>query len=106
MGSIGLGNLTSIQLDGAVAAKTSTSTNETSSSIPTRVLPHFPPDGKVGLEWVVGPSQPNIAASSHKQVCAVTGQVDSTEHHTTHLRVVGTGTYLLKGVPVGVCGHC
>ena len=33
MGSVGLGKLTSAQLDSAVAAKTSASINETSSSI-------------------------------------------------------------------------
>ena len=73
---------------------------------PVRVLPCFPQDGDICQEQAVGSSQPSIAAPSHRWPCAATAQVDNPEYQTAHLGVAGTGTSLLKGVMVGVCGHC
>ena len=72
-GSASLGELTSTQLEGTMAMKTSTSIKETRGSIACRVWPHFLPDGKVNQELAVGPPLPSTEVPSCRWGSGVTG---------------------------------
>ena len=105
-GSVSLGKLTSIQLDGAMATKTPTSVNKTSGSIAHLSSITLLPDSEVGQGLVVGPSQPNSVTPLHGQWYGLIGWDGSPKNQTSHQQGAWNGTSQLKSVLARGCDHC